>query len=186
MTAADFDTLLAGAKLPEKTVTVCLRGDLAAEFDETEAALEKAQQRALEAFDGGAEAPELIDKIEALQEEMRASSYQFRLRAIPKAKFRALVSAHPPRKVYDDDNNETVHEADKYTGVNGETFHDALIVACLVDPPVDEAKWQLIQEKLNDRQFDELSMAAWSVNRSEVDIPFSRAASRSRTATANV
>jgi hypothetical protein len=173
----DFKAMLASAKLPEKTVDICLRGDLVAEHEAAERELEQAEKLAdvLNSLDGGGNIGDLVDRIEALEAEMREHTYTFRMRALPKPQWRALLAAHPPRKGED---GEPL-EQDKYVGVNQETFWDALIRACVVDPEMDEGDWQqLLGEKLNDSQYTDLTGAAWGVNRNDVDIPFSRAASR--------
>ena len=38
----------------------------------------------------------------------------------------------------------------------------------------------LLDEKLSDRQYNDLANLAWMVNRGDVDVPFSYAASRNR------
>jgi hypothetical protein len=175
----DVKAMLAAAKLPEKTVPVCLRGDLVAEHEEAERQLAEAEKLAdvRDSLDGGGGIGELVEHLEALEAQMREHTLTFRLRAMPKPKFRALVAAHPPRK---DDDGE-VEEADRYLGVNSQTFFDALIEACVVAPELDADDWfRLIGPDgvLSDHQFDQLSTAAWGVNRHDVDVPFSRAASR--------
>lgn len=173
----DFKAMLAGAKLPEKTVDVCLRGDLAADHEAAEAALAEAEKNAVtvDSLDGGGHLGELAERLEALEEEMRGHTYPFRLRALPKPRWRALVAEHQPRR--DDDGD--VLDADRFLGVNAETFFEAIIKACVVDPELDEDDWRLLLgEKLTDAQFDKLSDAAWGLNRRDVDVPFSRAASR--------
>lgn len=175
----DFAALLGSATLPEKAVEICLRGDLNAELAAADEALTKAQEQALNSLAGG-DTGALLDRIQALQAEMAENTYPFRLRGLPRPKFRALINAHPPRRIPAEDNpGETVvHPGDQYTGINGDTFHDALIRACLIDPAdLDDDGWQQLVDVLNDYQFDELSSTAWALNRSDVD-PFSRAASR--------
>ncbi|AGL13882.1 hypothetical protein [Actinoplanes sp. N902-109] len=172
----DFNALLDQATRPEKTVQLCMRGDLVARHEQLDRELTKAQQRARDSLAGG-NVGELTDQIRAIEQEMADSTWTFRLRALRRRDFRALVAAHPPRRVVAD-GEEKIHEQDQFTGVNGETFHDALIRACLVDPELDDAQWERLVDSLNDRQFDELAGAAWGVNRSDVDVPFSRAASR--------
>lgn len=178
-TKKSFTELLGTAKLPERTVEICLRGDLNAELAAADEALTKAQEQALNSLAGGDTGP-LLERIEALQAEMAENTYAFRLRGLPRPKFRAILADHPPRRIPDPDNPEetVVHPGDLYTGINAETFHDALIRACLIDPEgLDDEAWEQLTGVLNDYQFDELASAAWGLNRSDVD-PFSRAASR--------
>lgn len=168
----DFTKLLAGAKLPESTVPVCLRGDLAADHEAAERELEQAQKAATDSL-AGSGVGALVDRIEALEAEMRAHTYPFRLRALPRPLWRALVAQHPPRRGEDNE----ILDADR-SGVNTETFYDAIIRACLVDPELTGEQWEQLNGSLTDRQYDELADAAWGLNRREVDIPFSLAASR--------
>lgn len=178
----DIKALLADAHLPERTVPICLRGDLVAEHEELERRLEEATRRPIDSLEGNGTG-ELVDAITALEERMRASTVVFRLRALPKPVWRELIAAHPPRK---NDDGDPVPE-DAAVGLNMETFWDAITRACLVYPEVDEEAWSLMAGKdgrLTDRQLGQLSDAAWAVNRGDVDVPFSRAASRERRSTA--
>jgi hypothetical protein len=69
-------------------------------------------------------------------------------------------------------------------GACGDTLFPALVRASTVDPQLDDAEWaELLDEKLTDRQFSDLTDAAWFLNRGEVDIPFSRAASQANRST---
>jgi hypothetical protein len=173
---SDFRDLLKQAKLPERTVPVCLRGDLVADHEALERQLQAAQDRPVDSFEGNG-AGDLADRIRGLEGEMREHTYTFRLRAVPKRQFRALVADHPPRR---DDDGEPLRD-DAVLGVNRDTFFTALVRACVQDPQLDDGEWvELLDEKLTDRQFMDLADAAWFVNRGEVDVPFSHAASRAK------
>lgn len=172
-TLKNFKSMLAEAKLPEATVPICLRGDLAADHEALERELERAEKTGAGSL-AGSGAGELADRILALEDEMREHTYEFRLRALPRVKWRELCHAHPPRR---GDDNE-IMEPDRYVGINAETFYAAMIRACLVDPELTDEEFEQALEALTDRQFDDLSDAAWALNRKEVDIPFSRAASK--------
>lgn len=169
----DFAKLLADAKLPERTVMICLRGDLTADHEAAERELELAEKQGADSL-AGSGVGAILSVIEMLETEMREHTYEFRLRALPKPAWRKLCGEHPPRR---GDDNEIV-EPDRYVGINAETFYEAMIRACLVDPELDDESWFRLSEALTDRQFEDLSDAAWAVNRREVDIPFSHAASR--------
>lgn len=194
VTKPDFATLLAGARLPERTVHLCLRADLVAEHEELDGQLSKLVDKPVAKFAGDGRG-ELKQRIEALEAEMTAATYPFRFRALPKPAWRAFVAAHPPRK---DDAGE-VDEADALIGVNRETFFDVLVRRCCIDPVLDDQGWRKLlgdseaeqarltaagreheieEGKLTDRQLDRLSDAAWGINRRDIDVPFSRAASR--------
>lgn len=174
-TLKNFKTMLAEAKRPEHTVEVCLRGDLVAQHEQLEVALEQAQKNRTDSLDGDG-VGELVDAIQDLEARMHDNTYPFVFRALPKPAYRALVAAHPPR------------EDDKRDGsmmFNVDTFYPAAIRACVIDPVLDDAEWtDLLDEKLSDRQFTELGLAVLAVNIGEVSVPFSLAASRAKRTTA--
>lgn len=171
----DISALIRGAKLPERVVSVCLAADKVAEFEQLDAELAQARREAGASLAGSSRAHELAEQIESLREEMTEATVDFRLRAMPRPMWRAFVAEHPPRKGADGH----VDERDKFVGVNTDTFFPALIRRSTVSPDLGDEDWRiLLEEKLTDRQFDELSDAAWSLNRREVDVPFSPAASR--------
>jgi hypothetical protein len=173
-TMRSFKTMLAEAKLPERTVQICLRGDLVADHEAAERELEQAQRNAATSLAGNG-AAEIAERIEALEGRMREHTYDLRLRALPRSEFRSLQVAHPPREG---------EKLDAGFGVNGETFFPALIRATVVDPVLDDAEWaDLLDTHLTDFQFNDIALSAWGLNAREVDIPFSLAASRLRRAT---
>jgi hypothetical protein len=172
---ADFTTLLKGAKLPERTVDVCLRGDLRTEFEALERELEQAQQRAADSL-AGPGTDDLVARIEAVQAEMREHTYRFVLRAMPKPAWRGLIADHPPRR----DPDGTIVDEDRIMEINVGTFWDDLIRRSIIDPVLDDDAWTQLQDALTDYQFSELGAAAWGLNRSEVDVPFSHVVSKMR------
>lgn len=175
-TLKNFTEMLAEAKLPERTVEICLRADLVAEHEEVDRELEQAQKTPGDSLAGNGSGA-LIERLDALEAEMRGSSYTFVLRAVKRPEWRALINGHPPRKGDDGEPNK----ADVQWGFNLETFYPAIVRACLVDPELtDEQFTELVDEKLTDSQFSELATAAFRLNAGAIDIPFSLAASRMR------
>jgi hypothetical protein len=168
-TIPSFTELLKGAKLPEASHPVCLRADLTAEFETAERELEllRKQSRETDSLAGSPVGP-LVRRIEELQQDMTAATYTFRLRALPKSKWRVLVAAYPPREG---------NENDTQIGVNRDDFMDALIKVSVVDPVMTEEQWAEFLETITDRQYSDLTDEAWFLNRGEVSVPFSRAAS---------
>jgi hypothetical protein len=75
---ADYKTMRKAARLPERIVPICFRGDLVAEFQQLERELEEAQSTKTDSLDSGAGA--LLERMEAIQAEMRESTYDVRLR----------------------------------------------------------------------------------------------------------
>jgi hypothetical protein len=171
-----FQEMLKTAKLPERSIPICLRGDLAADHEAAERSLESARRCPVDSLDGSGTGT-LIEHIENLQAQMAEHTYTFRMRALVRSAFRALIAAHPPRR---GDDNEPLAD-DVNLGLNRETFFDALIRACTIDPELTEPEWRdLLDQQLTDRQYDDLSTAAWLLNRGEVDVPFSALASREK------
>jgi hypothetical protein len=176
----DFLTMMADARLPERTVPICLRGDLTAAHEELERKLEDAQRRPVDSLEGNGTG-ELAEQILALEAAMRDHSYTFVVRALPKPAWRKFVAEHGPRV---DPVTGDPDAGDVRVGFNQETFYDDVVRACVIDPVLDSAGWtELLDTKLTDRQIGDLADAAWAVNRGTVDVPFSHAASRSRRAT---
>lgn len=165
-----FADLLATAKLPEITVPVCMRADLAAEHDQLDRELTKLIDKPSTKF-GGDGRGELKQRIEALEAEMQANTYPFRLRGMSRPKWKAFVAEHPPRKA----DNGDPDPRDAAIGVDISTFFVALIRRSLVDPELIDEQWADLMGKITDRQFDTLADAAWGLNRKEVDVPFSAA-----------
>jgi hypothetical protein len=204
-TIPTFTELLKGARLPEADHPICLRADLTAEFEAAERELERLRKQAPVADSlAGSPTRSLALKIEELQRQMQEATYHFRLRALPKSKWRALVADHPPRK---DDKGEPIAE-DAQVGINKEAFLDALIRVSVIDPVMTAREWRVFleghseEEKkelreagreedirgdgvLTDRQYSDLCDEAWFLNRGEVSVPFSRAASLLRRDTAS-
>jgi len=173
-TKKSVKALIREARLPERTVPVCLNAALVAEIEQAERDLADAQRQANDSLAGGSQAREIAERIEALRQRMRDHTVEFRLRAMSRPAWREFFAEHPPRK---DDKGE-IDERDKYIGVNTDTFFAALARRSVVEPELDDEDWQLLEERLTSRQFDQLADVAWALNRREVDIPFSLAASR--------
>jgi len=166
----DTKAILAAARLPERSVDLCLRGDLVARWQELAREFVDAERedKVHADLDGGKARP-LAEQIAALQDEMREHSLVLKLHALPRRKWTALMAAHPPRE---DD------KTDELLGLNRETFYDALVRACVAEPALDEDDWAHLDEVLSDGQWQALNNAAWAVNARDVDIPFSRGASQ--------
>jgi hypothetical protein len=168
------------ARRIERTVPVCLRGDLVAEWEAADRELKRLQEERTDSKEGAGLGP-LIEKIRGLEAEMREHTDEYVLRAMPRYKFRKLIIDHPPRL----DGNGDPIRADLALGVNRDTFFPELIKASVVSPELDEDDWRWLfgdeaageEGVLTDRQFGDLEDAAWFLNRAEVDVPFSHAAS---------
>ncbi|OQO89932.1 hypothetical protein B1813_19015 [Saccharomonospora piscinae] len=169
MDSNDVAALLESAKLPEATVQLCLRGDLQAEWETLERKLSEAKQRGDRRLTGSAEEAALARQMRELEQQMESSTLTVLLRALPRKPWRKLVESHPPRKGND---------ADRMLGLDSSTFFDDLVAQCIVEPVLDAGQLEALLDKLTDAQFGKLSDAAWGLNRRDVNVPFSRTASR--------
>lgn len=159
---ADVAALLAQARRPERTVPVCLRGDLQAEFEQLDRQLDEAVRRPQTKLVDDNGAPAIAARIEALRAEMAEATVEFRLRALPRPQWRDLQGKH----VKEDGS------------VNVETMASPLIRACTVAPELTDEQWDtLLSDSLTDGQYEALFEACWMLNKRPVDVPFSRAAS---------
>jgi hypothetical protein len=161
-----LDEILSHAALPERTIDLCLRGDLVARMQDLEAELVAAREASKSIEDT---APRrLAEQIEALRAEMKSATVTFRLRGLPRRTWADLVATHEP------DPKQSGHRA---LGYNPHTLFPALAKACIVDPALTDEQWDRLEGALSAGQFDELANAALAVTRREVDVPFSLAAS---------
>lgn len=171
---ADAVELIRAAKLPERSVPLCLRGDLAAEHEVLDARLAEIRRNPAKSLAGNPEELPLAQEIKALEALMADSTVVFRLRALPRRQWAGLVAKHPPRR----DEGGRILDSDA-TGVNVDEFMAEAIRLCVVDPVLGDDDWtMLVDESLTDAQYAQLTEAAWGLNRREVDVPFSLAASR--------
>lgn len=183
---SSFKTKLAGAKLPERTVEICLRGDLVAEHEEAERQLEQAEKRPADSL-AGSGTGELVERIEALEAQMREETETFTLRALPHRRsarddrptHTELKKAHPPRR----EDGEII-DADE-VGYNVDSFNEALVKLCTVDPVLDADDWAELFAVISEGQFAVLAMASIFLNRGDINVPFSHAASKAKRATAD-
>lgn len=167
----DIKSLLKQAKRRTVTVPVCLRGDLATEYEQMQkqlAGLPKSNK-----LGGDPERQRITADMERIRAEMAEGTVDFVLRALSDTDFQELVDQHPPRRDGDD-----VNEGDAQAGYNRSTFYRAQIRACTIEPTLDDGDWATIfGEALSAGQMVHLSVEASRVNGQDVDVPFSPAGS---------
>lgn len=170
---ADALELIRNAKLPERSVPICLRGDLVAEHELLDSQLVAALRQKVTSLAGNPEAEELASRVRALEARMADETVTFTVRALPRREWAAMVAKHPPRK----DDGGRVVDSDAM-GVNVDDFVSAVLRKCVAEPVLGDDDWgHLVDECLSDAQYNRLADAMWQVNRREIDVPFSRAAS---------
>lgn len=164
---------LAEARMPERTVPICLRADLVDEFEALEAQLAEAQAKNVRdpRINASGEARGIAEAMEALRAQMLDSSIDVQLRALPRKEWDALVKRHPARQG---------NEEDTVAGLNVDTFYEAAIRACWVEPsdlePADIT--ELLDRRTTAAQYRELTNAVLALNIRKVAVPFSSRASR--------
>lgn len=160
---------LKAAKLPERSLQVCLRGDLAAEFDDLERQLQEARETTGRKRVGSkSDAQQIVEKMDALREQMAEEMLDIKVRALPRREWLELTKKYPPRE------DERLDEA---MGVNLVPLMEEAIPRCVVEPELDEDDWKQLDSVLASSEYDKLLNAVFAVNRNEVDIPKSRLAS---------
>lgn len=164
-TNPELATLLAAARLPERTVELCLRGDLQAEWEELQRELEQAKRDAApKSLSDPPPGLELEERISELEATMAGAVLTARLRAVNRKAFQDLALAHPPRPE---------DQRDKLYGFNIESFNAALIRACWVEPELGDAQWAQLLEVITPGQYRLLADTCEVLNHSPVDVPFS-------------
>lgn len=163
-----FAEMLAQARRPTASVSLCLRGDLTGPYRDLERQLRTASR---EAPSLGQRSPALViaEQMQALEAEMRAAEQAFELMAMPSKKWSDYYGTRPER---------TKDEAD-------EAFKDRWflwvceLVARSVTGPVVMTAEQVAElcDVLSGGQWDQLSEAAFELNSGQVAVPFSVAAS---------
>jgi hypothetical protein len=174
----DIDAIIDGARRARRSMDLCLRGDLVAEYEDLDRQREEAQKIDLgDSLASGGTTADIVTRMDALRAEMKAGSITVVLEALTRRNFLKLCSLHPVRR----DEEGKPEPRDIGLGVNVETVWDPLIRACWVSPTITKARLtRVLDEILSDAQYSALAGLAWEVNRADVDIPFSYAASRNR------
>jgi hypothetical protein len=168
----DFTELLAEAKLPERTVRLCLRGDLTGALEQAELALTQALATPQTGLSDDRGIPALRARVEDLQHQVQDKARDFTLRGVTSRQWSDLVAKNPPRED---------HLGDKAMGYNIDTLFDELVALCLVKPALTADQVTQLADHLSAGQWDLLTDAALTVSRRKVDVPFSPAASDSTT-----
>lgn len=173
----DIDEVIASAKLPEKTISMCLRGDLQAEWEDLERQLRAEEDSGgSDSLAGNPVAQGLAERMEKLGATMREHEVVFRFRGLSSKAYSDLLAAQRAT----DDTPEDLNQE----GLNWQTYPTALIAACAVDPAMTVEQAEKLAGAVTNRQWDDLFATALACNRSQVSVPFSLSASAIRAATA--
>lgn len=179
---ADPGALIRGAKLRTDTVRICVEPDLVAEYEQFVARQEDVRRERIRDASPSMASPspstlatEFDEPIAKLLAEMEQFVLELTFTALPRPKFRALKDKYPPRK---DAEGKPTHPRDAVIGAAYEPFFDELIRVSLTAPAIDAEDLDLLlDEKLSDAQWEDLTTRVWNLNRATVDVPFSPAVS---------
>lgn len=160
-----FDEILAKAAPPELVVPLIVGGNQLARIRELEQELKDAPPPMSLADRSPASA--IGEQIAALQEEMRGTEVEFKLRAAPGRVWNRLQVARPvPQK----DESEDAY-ADRVFA-----WTCAMLAATCVDPMMTVAQVETLAESLSGGAWDSLTNSAFTLNAGTVSVPFSPAA----------
>lgn len=162
--------IIGQVKRPEKTVPICLAGDMQAEFEDLERDLQIARDRPADGtLAGGANplATQIAQQIMELRERMREHTTVFRFRGLPRKEYSDLLAQCPPSD----------EEKEKGADVDWDLFPVRLVAACCVSHEMTEDDAGKLADVLTQAQWESLYVAAFAVNKRDVDVPFSYAAS---------
>ncbi|WP_020141131.1 hypothetical protein [Streptomyces sp. 351MFTsu5.1] len=156
--------ILAQAKPRERTVTVCLRGDLAGEVERLTDEISKVSEE-WEPADLTDEHPgrALSEQLHEARKQAKAAEEPFTFRYIGDKAYSDLLAAHPSE-----------NENELFDSV---TFGRALVSASCIAPVMTEDEVTELFEVINEGEIKKLFDAAWDVHNAADVIPFSLAAS---------
>ncbi|MFJ8027458.1 hypothetical protein [Streptomyces sp. NPDC096311] len=159
-----IEDILKAAKPREKTVKICVRGDLAGEAERLQDELSQVSED-WEPADLTAVHPgrAIAEQLKAVHAQVREAEEPFTLRYIGDRAYSDLLAAHPA------DNDQEAF--------NSVTFPRALVAASCVQPEMTEEQVIELFEVINEGEIKKLFDAAWDVHNSSDVIPFSLAAS---------
>ncbi|GAA5033189.1 hypothetical protein [Streptomyces siamensis] len=159
-----FEDILARARPREKTVMVCLAGDLAGEAerlqDELSRVSEDWEPEDLTAVHPGRA---LAEQLKTVHAQVREAEEPFTFRYIGDRAYSDLMAAHPA-----ENDNEAF---------NSESFPRALVAASCVQPAMTVEQVAQLFEVINEGEIKKLFDAAWDVHNASDIVPFSLAAS---------
>ena len=150
--------IAAKAKPMQRTVPICVAGDLSAEHERLTEELEEAVRTStvhdprLAGNDQDERQLEIARRIQELEAEMAESTYDFTFRALAPKAWSDLLAKHPDPK--------------KERLFNQDTFVPAAIAACCIDPEGmdDPEQVAALFDALSAGQQGDLFQAAWEVN----------------------
>lgn len=163
----DIESIIDEVEPAETSVTICVKGSLASEYERLETQLP--DTRAVTNLAGDGPGSAVADRMEALREQMRQWERTFTLRAVtPRRAWRNLIAKRPVKAP---DMDEEAY-ADAY-----HPWVCSIVAASALDPAMNPDQVERLADRLSDGDWQKLANAAWRVNDRSSEIPFSVAAS---------
>lgn len=164
----DIESIIDEAEPAQTAVTICVKGSLKAEYERLETQLDDVGH-AVTNLAGGGPGSEIAARMVELREQMKTYERTFTLRAVtPRRAWRNLQAKRPIKTPEMDE--------DAY----GDLYHPwvcSVVAASALDPAMKPEQVERLADKLSDGDWGKLANAAWKVNDSSSEIPFSVAAS---------
>ncbi|MBM9621031.1 hypothetical protein [Streptomyces zhihengii] len=165
----NIEEILKRAKPRQKSVWICVAGDLLSEVDRLERELREVGEGWSPDSLASCDPREKIAKrIKTVREAMKKAEVEFVFRSIGDRAWSDLVAAHPPKKQ---------GPGGQQLAWDPDTFPRALVSASAVDPVMTPEQLDELFEVLNEGQRSEMFDCAYAVNTEATSIPFSVTAS---------
>lgn len=173
--------LIRGAKLRRDEFRVCVDPPLVDDYERLLAEQAAERDAARDSLAGG-RVLDIQVQLDLLLEQMEAATVTLVLQALPRREYRALIDKHPPRKGDDG----TLIPRDERFGIDYDGFFNELARRSILGSRVDDETIEdlpadvvelLIEERLSDGQWEDLTSRCNRLNRATVDVPFSPAGS---------
>jgi hypothetical protein len=161
-----IEDVLGAIKVPVRSVSICLDGDLRAEHDDLTRELERVRREAGGKMSDGGLAREVAERIKAVEAQMRDSEVTFKFRGLTKNGIRKLFERFPPPDPNPDNLRWNIHEG-----------ASALLAESAVEPAMTVAQADKLADAVDDGVWTELVNAAWVASTGSTTVPFSVRAS---------
>jgi hypothetical protein len=172
----NIDEIIAQAQRPEKTIALCLRGDLQARWEDLERQLNAIDRDSSDSdtLGGDSRAADLSAQMADVENEMKAHEVVFKFRGLSSKQYSDVLAQYT-----DEDKKSETND-----GIDWKSWPTALIAACAVDPVMTVEQAERLADTITHKQWDSLFACAFAVNRTDVSVPFSLSASAIRARTA--
>ncbi len=158
-----FEDLIEDFEPPVRSVSICKKGSLWAEYDELRNQLEK--MPTAEHMGQSTDKAEVAQRIQALEQEMGQHMARFSFKGINKGRLSAIKRRFPPSKGQNNSDWDPVAGA------------EAFIAACSHDPVMTEDQVKILSDKIGHGQLDTLFSTAWVATTQDGSVPKSARAS---------